>query len=1093
MDAIEAKARILIVHSVWSGGVLRLWAESDERLRAQPSARDESTRREHRYAAQPDAIGRLVELLDPDRGSDHAPVIEETELLLPVLQDQGEAMPSPALAHAAGLVADAFEQGVGLERFRVPAIVIGPDQAGHALDRLMDLEETGSTLGDEADTQESDQGPDAVGIGESVRFHASVLAMARHLLAEQRFVPMLTQRSSGVVHGGWMPWVGDEATAREVEKLVRAMPPSARAAVDEFGHQPWGSIADMLARVVDAEVRRVLVSEDMLDTVRERDSSDPQVAWLQGLLGWSNAVEAGSAQRQEMIRRIRRWIGGLEERGASAQWRLCLRLNEPLIAPTSGDGDGRVAQAPAGPWSVSFHLQAVETPELIVDAPDIWAMPADEVTIGGQRLEHPQELLLGELGRAARFFKALESALDEAEPIEVQLATEDAYRFLRELRPVLTEQGFGVQTPGWWDSPESRLGARLRIDGGEGPEGEGDRGLDATGRSAPQLGLATLVEYHWEIAVGDTTLSLKEFEQLASRGSPLVRIGGRWVEVRPEDVEHAIRFIRENPGGKMNIGDAMALAFGSDARQTGLPVIGIEAEGWLGAMLGSEGQREALPTIDQPVGFQGTLRPYQVRGLSWMAFMERFGLGVCLADDMGLGKTIQLLALLQHERESAGPGEQLGPTLLVAPTSVLGNWRRESERFAPEIDVLVHHGPDRLTGQEFLDRAGRADLVVTTYALAHRDRELFGAVMWRRVVLDEAQSIKNPAAKQSQAARSLPTQRRIALTGTPVENRLSELWSVMDFLNPGYLGDPNSFRKRFSIPIERYHDAGRAQRLRQMVRPFVLRRLKTDPTVVSDLPEKLESREYCHLTGEQASLYENCVQRMLGEVERAEGIQRRGLVLSALIRLKQICNHPSQLLKDVEPGSGRPPAINRSGKAIRLTEQLEEVLAESEQALIFTQFRQMGHLLSMMLRTHFDTDVLFLHGGTPQKQRQSMIDVFQRRDGTHPILILSLKAGGVGLNLTAATHVFHYDRWWNPAVENQATDRAYRIGQTRTVVVHKYLVRGTLEERIDQMIEQKTELAENIIGSGERWLTELSTDDLRSILTLRADAIGEDA
>ncbi|MFG0325760.1 MAG: DEAD/DEAH box helicase, partial [Phycisphaerales bacterium JB037] len=379
------------------------------------------------------------------------------------------------------------------------------------------------------------------------------------------------------------------------------------------------------------------------------------------------------------------------------------------------------------------------------------------------------------------------------------------------------------------------------------------------------------------------------------------------------------------------------------------------------------------------------------------------------------------------------------------------------------------------------------------YALVHRDRELLGAVDWRRVVLDEAQCIKNPAAKQSQAVRSLPTDRRIALTGTPVENRLSELWSVMDFLNPGYLGDPGSFRKRFSIPIERHHDQARADRLRVMVRPFILRRLKTDPTVVSDLPEKLESKEYCHLTGEQAQLYENCVKRMLGEVERAEGIQRRGLVLSALIRLKQICNHPSQLLKDVEPGSGRPPAINRSGKSIRLCEQIEEVLAEGEQALIFTQFRQMGHLLHAMLRQQFERDVLFLHGGTPQKQRQSIVEAFQQADGKHPILILSLKAGGVGLNLTAATHVFHYDRWWNPAVENQATDRAYRIGQTRTVVVHKYLVRGTLEERIDQMIEQKTELAENIIGSGERWLTELSTDDLRDILTLRSNAIGDEA
>jgi len=1080
-EATQSTISLSVVHTLWSAGSLRVWAESASgliALHASPAC-EPSLSGPHAFASSRDQLGAIAGAILP--GASEV-AVEELELVLPASGLARGPLPSPMLAHAAGMEPEDFAADLELGRFRVPTLVIPPALAGAALDALMDRLD--------APSPNTSDGV-ALGEGESVRFHAGVVALARHLLAEHRFVPMLTQRASGAIHAEWMPWVSDEATARQVARLVRAMPACARAGVDEFGHQPWAGIADMLTRLVDAEVRRVLIREEMFETVEGRDGSDPQVAWLRGLLGESDRVEVGAAMRQEMIRRVRRWVGGLEERGASAEWRLCLRLNEPIESLLDTEA-GQGAREPEVRWSVSFHLQAVETPELVVDAPDIWAMPTEEVTIGGHRLEHPQELLLGELGRASKFFPRLEEALSEPEPIELGLSTEEAYRFLRELRPVLAEQGFGVQTPGWWDSPESRLGARLRIDSEADAESAHDRGVDATGRTEAQLGLSTLVDYHWEIAVGDTTLSLREFEQLASRGSPLVRIGGRWVEVRPEDVENAIKFIRENPGGKMNIGEAMSLAFGADLHRTGIPITGIEAEGWLGALLGEETGREHLPALEQPEAFKGTLRPYQVRGLSWMAFMERFGLGVCLADDMGLGKTIQLLALLQHERERAGSGEALGPTLLVAPTSVLGNWHHESERFAPELRVLIHHGPERLSGRAFVEGVGRYDLVVTTYALAHRDRDLLQAIEWRRIVLDEAQSIKNPAAKQSQAARSISTQRRVALTGTPVENRLSELWSIMDFLNPGYLGEPGWFRKRFSIPIERYHDEGRANRLRQMVRPFILRRLKTDPVVVSDLPEKLETREYCHLTGEQASLYENCVKRMLSEVDRAEGIQRRGLVLSALIRLKQICNHPSQLLKDVDQSAGRPPAINRSGKSIRITEQLEEVLAEGEQALIFTQFRQMGHLLSMMLRHRFDTDVLFLHGGTPQKQRQAMVDAFQRADGTHPILILSLKAGGVGLNLTAATHVFHYDRWWNPAVENQATDRAYRIGQTRTVVVHKYLVRGTLEERIDQMIEQKTELAENIIGSGERWLTELSTDDLRSILTLRSDAIGED-
>ena len=421
--------------------------------------------------------------------------------------------------------------------------------------------------------------------------------------------------------------------------------------------------------------------------------------------------------------------------------------------------------------------------------------------------------------------------------------------------------------------------------------------------------------------------------------------------------------------------------------------------------------------------------------------------------------------------------------------SVVGNWMHETKRFCPTLRMHVHHGVDRPVGDAFIEKATAADLVITTYALAHRDRETIERVPWHRIVLDEAQYIKNPQAKQTQAVRSLAADRRIALTGTPVENRLSELWSIMDFLNPGYLGGPTTFRTRFAVPVERYRDGRRAEQLRGLVRPFILRRLKTDPTVVADLPEKIESREYCHLTSEQATLYEQCVKRMLAEVERSEGIQRRGLVLATLIKLKQICNHPSQMLKDADGNV----ALGRSGKCIRLVEMLSEVLAEGDRALVFTQFRQMGNILVQMLRRELGRDILFLHGGTPQKQRTAMVESFQSEKNTkHPVLVVSLKAGGVGLNLTNATHVFHFDRWWNPAVENQATDRAYRIGQTRTVQVHKFVVRGTLEERIDEMIEKKTELAEQIIGAGERWLTDLSTEDLRDILTLRQDAVGDE-
>jgi SNF2 family DNA or RNA helicase len=400
-----------------------------------------------------------------------------------------------------------------------------------------------------------------------------------------------------------------------------------------------------------------------------------------------------------------------------------------------------------------------------------------------------------------------------------------------------------------------------------------------------------------------------------------------------------------------------------------------------------------------------------------------------------------------------------------------------------------------------VETALSSDIVVTTYALVVRDKDSLERVHWRRVVLDEAQHIKNPPTKQTASIRALRTSHRIALTGTPVENRLSELWSILEFCTPGYLGSQNEFRKRFASPIERHKDRRQAERLKNLVRPFVLRRLKTDPTVISDLPPLVETRQNVPLTAEQAQLYDSVVNDMLHRVDNADGIKRRGLVLSALVKLKQVCNHPAHFLRQGSDDDDAPPLPTlkagerlsaRSGKAMRLMEMVEEVVAAGDRALIFTQYRQMGHLLVAMLRQEIDTEALFLHGGTPQAKREQLIERFQSNDPKCPIFVLSLKAGGVGLNLTAANHVFHFDRWWNPAVENQATDRAFRIGQHRTVNVHKMISEGTLEERIDQMIEQKTELAQQIIGAGESWLTELSTGQLRELLTLRRDTLEEE-
>lgn len=998
-------------------------------------------------------------------------------------------LPSSHLARAVAHRADGVMR---LVKVRVPTLYVSAEKAPAALDALLD---------DSPRADGTSQSRTQL-IGSSVVYFGAALRLVRSLLAQQRFVPMVAQAGSMAsgsltpteFRGVWQPWLSDEKTSERVATLVKAMPSIARAAEDSFGHQPWPIVEDFLWRVVDAACRATLTREDFISSVAEKDATkDLHVAWLQGLLSQGDQVQATNTRGQELARRVRQWISGLEERGASSAWRLLLKMNEPLVEADEDDDDAM--------WTISFHLQSVDKPALIVDAADLWALTGDSMTIEGKRIDSPQDLLLGELGRASRIYQKLEAALEDSEPESLELSTRQAYQFLREFATILGEQGFGIATPEWWDSPLAKLGVRLRLESDTLEKVMAPGGASGSA-SSPQLGMSALVRYRWEIALGDTALSLAEFEKLAARKSPLVRMNGRWVEVRPEDVQSAIKFVREHPGGEMKVGDALRMAYASDPRETGVHITGLEATGWVAALMNAEAATQQLEMIRPPERFHGTLRPYQVRGVSWMAFLERIGLGLCLADDMGLGKTIQLLALMAFEREQmleanaklppGTPGPKVKPTLLVVPMSVVGNWLHETKRFCPELKVLTHHGADRLDEAKFVDEARSSDMVITTYSLAHRDRELLTRVEWGRVVLDEAQYIKNPAAKQSQAVRAITSERRVALTGTPVENRLSELWSIMDFLNPGYLGSAGSFRTRFSLGIERYRDKAKLDQLKGLVRPFILRRLKSDPTVVADLPEKVESKEFCPLTSEQATLYEQCVQRMLTEVERSEGIQRRGLVLSALIKLKQICNHPSQLLKDWQEGGLTPPKFDRSGKCIRLLEMLDEVLAEGDQALVFTQFRQMGNILMSLLRHHLDRDVLFLHGGSTQKERVEMVEQFQKGDGRHPILLISLKAGGVGLNLTAASHVFHFDRWWNPAVENQATDRAYRIGQTRTVQVHKFVVRGTLEERIDQMIEQKTELAENIIGSGERWLTELDTSQLRELLTLRNDAIADE-
>ena len=762
----------------------------------------------------------------------------------------------------------------------------------------------------------------------------------------------------------------------------------------------------------------------------------------------------------------RAWMRSLYVAG-DPNFRIAFRLEAP----------GQQAQETRAGWQLHYLLQARDDPSLLVPAETVWKTRGTKLNYLKRRFEKPQERLLAGLGYAGRLFPPIQANLKNKNPTHASLDTQGAYTFLREISPLLQEAGFGLLVPPWWNKPGSRLGVRLRL------RPSPSQSADAIPKS--KMTLEKLIRYRWELSLGDTSLTEDEFRALASLKSPLVQIRGQWVQLDPEQIEAAIHFWqKQGLEGEMGLLDALPFGLGVETAQNGLPLDEVIPEGWIAEWLERLSNSESLGELSQPEGLRGELRPYQRYGYSWLYFLRRWGLGACLADDMGLGKTIQTLALLLKEKETLG--SLPAPALLVCPTSVVTNWERELSRFAPSLTCLVHQGPSRLRGEDFIQAANGVDMVITSYALVRRDAEMMRAVSWLGVILDEAQNIKNPSAKQTQSVRKLKAEFRLALTGTPVENRLSELWSIMHFLNPGYLGSRQDFRSQISLPIERYSDREAVERLKKMVGPFILRRVKTDPRVIQDLPDKIEMKVYCHLTEEQATLYEAVVQDAMQQVEASEGMQRRGQVLSMIMQLKQICNHPVQYLHQVEKnGHSEKELLERSGKLERLTEMLEEILAEGDRVLIFTQFTEMGQLLSCYLPRALGCGTLFLHGSLLAKTRDKLIKRFQEDEHGPPVFILSLKAGGTGLNLTRANHVFHFDRWWNPAVEDQATDRAFRIGQKQNVQVHKFVTLGTMEEMIDDMIESKKDLAQAVVGRGEHWLTELSTEDLRNVVRLR--------
>jgi superfamily II DNA or RNA helicase len=679
--------------------------------------------------------------------------------------------------------------------------------------------------------------------------------------------------------------------------------------------------------------------------------------------------------------------------------------------------------------------------------------------------------LLVPLQRAAEQVPWLAELVDSGAVYEAMAWTPaEAHQFLRSI-PAFEAAGLVVRVPDWWRAkrpPRPEVAVRV-----------GDKKPSA-------LGMDALLDFSVGVALGDETLTAAEVRQLLAGAGGLVRLRGQWVELDRdrlrEVLSHWERVRRDAEQGGLSFLEGMRLLAGAGRSDDEASMLAaaegwsrVEAGAWLARTLESLRGPDGLAAADPGADLRGTLRPYQKTGVAWLAFASSLRLGVCLADDMGLGKTIQVLALLLLRRRRARGGEP--PSLLVAPASLLANWQAEIERFAPSLTTLIAH-PSAMPARELADLPGLVgtDLVITTYGTLART-EALRARDWSLVVLDEAQAIKNPGARQTQAVKAVRAQARIALTGTPVENRLGDLWSLYDFLDPGLLGSAREFSAFVKRLAER-RDESYAP-LRRLIQPYLLRRLKTDRAIVADLPDKTEVKAFCLLSSRQAGFYQKTVDELERAVAgKAQGIERRGLVLAYLMRLKQICNHPAHWL-----GEGGWDEAD-SGKLARLREIVEPVAARQEKLLAFTQFREATEPLAAFLADCFGRPGLVLHGSTPVRARGGLVRRFQD-DPAVPFFVLSVKAGGTGLNLTAASHVVHFDRWWNPAVEDQATDRAYRIGQHRNVLVHKLVCRGTVEERIDRLIEDKQALARGVlIGGGETLLTEMSDAELMAMVAL---------
>ena len=896
-------------------------------------------------------------------------------------------------------------------------------------------------------------------IGGELAFYRYLLAGARAAIAAGAVAPV-AQSVDAEVLLRWQP-LPTAAWQAWFTVAAAGAPPALRAAGDE-------PVADFLAEAVDAEVRRRLASAPVLTRVPLIESLSRPAA---------PALPAESAGRA--LPAWREWCDTSRPEGAT----LVLRLHEPDDDAGDGhngygdngfgdngfgdNGFGEATSSVPDPAAVRWRLQVCRrTPDGHIEP-----VPLHRID------PHDLDAITTELARALAVFDELGRAETDPHSLDYLLSTDAVAEFLATGAAAITAAGVTVLLPRTIAEVSPTLGLRAA-------------GLPGGGNRPGLVGLDEISDFEWRLALGEgpeaVPLSQEDLDELARQHGDLVRIRGHWVRAENAALSRAASFITAQRalaagGARPDMAELLAMVTDPDDRLP-VPVARVEGLGWLDD-IASGGVLRPEP-LAPPAGLAATLRPYQQRGLEWLNSLCAIGAGGVLADDMGLGKTVQVIALMlaRHEAEPDPPG----PALVVCPMSVIGNWQRELSRFAPGLRVIVHHGPRRSV--DGLASAA-ADVVLTTFATLSRDAAGLRDLSWDLLVVDEAQHVKNVRTAAAKALRGLRVRRRVALTGTPVENRLEDLRAVIDLVNPGLLGSPAQFRARFAEPIERERDPQALSRLNALTRPFILRRLKTDPAIAGDLPPKNELTVRANLTAEQAGLYQAILNDLHAALaDKQHSGQRRRTVLAALTRLKQVCNHPAHYLADGSPMTRR--GRHRSGKVELLSDIATTLIAEGDRALVFTQFAAFAHLLSEWLEPVIGTSVPVLHGGLPRTEREELVSGFSADDGP-PLLVATLGAGGTGLNLVAANHVIHADRWWNPAVEEQATDRAYRIGQTRSVQVRRFVCVGTLEERIDELIAAKRELSALTVATGEGWLSDLGDDQLFDLLALRDEAVGE--